>query len=348
MADPENLSLWQWLLVKDNSAVVRNYGFLVAAIIGFPFLIRRTCAASRSAKAALKQAGASARQSVIAAKQLEIAADQSIAEAFTRAITHLGDKKLEIRIGGIYALARIARDSKKDHWPIMEILTAFVRQNAPWKEGDKPEEKPSPPKPDIQTILTVLGRRERAHEKGQGRSLDLRNTDLGMADLKWALLQGADLQRAYLQGADLQGAFLQGAYLLEAYLLEADLHGAHLQGADLLGAHLQGAYLYGADLQGADLYGAYLERADLKWADLKRADLQEADLKRAHLQRADLKGADLQGADLEGAYLHGADLQGADLEGVDLSQVLGLTKEQIESAIRDDKTKLPDRLRPSE
>ena len=119
MADPENLSLWQWLLVKDNSDVVRNYGFLVAAIIGFPFLIQRTCAASRSAKAALKQAGASARQSVIAAKQLESAADQSIAEAFTRAITHLGDKKLEIRIGGIYALARIARDSKKDHSPAL-------------------------------------------------------------------------------------------------------------------------------------------------------------------------------------------------------------------------------------
>ena len=130
MADPENLSLWQWLLVmcqwllvKDNSEVVQNYGFLAVSIIGFRFLILRT-------KAALKRAEASARQS-------EIAADQSIAEAFTRAISHLGDEKLEIRIGGIYALERIARDSKKDHWTIMEILTAFVRQHAPWKEPPK-------------------------------------------------------------------------------------------------------------------------------------------------------------------------------------------------------------------
>ena len=276
MADPENLSLWQWLLVKDNSEVVRNYGFFaasIASIIGFPFLISRT-------KAALKRAEASARQS-------EIAADQSIAEAFTRAISHLGDEKLEIRIGGIYALARIARDSKKDHWTIMEILTAFVRQNAPWKEppkeSDKPEEKPSPPKPDIQTILTVLGRRERAHEKDQERSLDLRLTDLGMADLK---------------GADLKGADLLGAHL----------EWAHLQGAHLQGAHLKVAYLKGAYLQGAYLKGAYL-----RWADLE-----------------------------------GADLEGADLQGVDLSQVLGLTKEQIESADIDDETKLPDGLRPSE
>ena len=251
MADPENLSLWQWLLVKDNSAVVRNYGFLVAAIIGFPFLIRRTWAANRSATAALKQAEASAQQSKIAAKQSEIAADQSIAEAFTRAITHLGDKKLEIRIGGIYALARIARDSKKDHWPIMEILTAFVRQKAPWKEGDKPEEKPSPPKPDIQTILTVLGRRERAHEKGQERSLDLRNTDLGMADLKWALptsrgptSSGPTSRGPTSRGP--QGGLPQGADLPP---------GGRPPGgrpADLQGADLQGAYLQGADLLGAD------------------------------------------------------------------------------------------------
>ena len=129
--------MWQWLLIKDNSEVVRNLVILAVAAIGSRFLIWRTWAANKSATAALKQAEASAQQSEIAAKQSGIAADQSIAEAFTRAITHLGDEKLEIRIGGIYALARIARDSKKDHWPIMEILTAFVRQHAPWKEPER-------------------------------------------------------------------------------------------------------------------------------------------------------------------------------------------------------------------
>lgn len=39
-------------------------------------------------------------------------------------------------LSGIYALERIAQDSKKDHWPIMEILTAYVRENAQWKGDD--------------------------------------------------------------------------------------------------------------------------------------------------------------------------------------------------------------------
>ena len=37
----------------------------------------------------------------------------------------------EVRIGAIYALERIAQDSLRDHVPIMEILTAYIRQNAP-------------------------------------------------------------------------------------------------------------------------------------------------------------------------------------------------------------------------
>ena len=38
---------------------------------------------------------------------------------------------LEVRIGAIYALERIAQDSDRDHVQIMEILCAYIRQNAP-------------------------------------------------------------------------------------------------------------------------------------------------------------------------------------------------------------------------
>ena len=35
-----------------------------------------------------------------------------------------------MRIGGIYALERIARDSAKDHPTVMEVLTAFIREHS--------------------------------------------------------------------------------------------------------------------------------------------------------------------------------------------------------------------------
>jgi hypothetical protein len=55
-----------------------------------------------------------------------------ITERFTRAIDQLGSSELDIRLGGIYALERIARDSPDDHPQVMEVLTAYVREHAPW------------------------------------------------------------------------------------------------------------------------------------------------------------------------------------------------------------------------
>src|SRR5215203_1562443 len=65
-------------------------------------------------------------------RNLQLTQDRQITEHYTRAIEHLGSDKLEMRLGAIYALERIARDSERDHWPIMETLTTYVREHAPW------------------------------------------------------------------------------------------------------------------------------------------------------------------------------------------------------------------------
>ena len=191
-----------------------------------------------------------------------------------------GEKQLEIRLGGIYALERIARDSERDHWPVMEILTAYVREHAPGapirpKDTPPQQANPSskadestvegqPPKPatDIQAVLTVLGRRDRTYEKAEyGQRLDFRGTDLRGASLQFAQLQGAILWWAQLQGAYLVGAHLQRTDLSLAQLQGANLGDSQLQGADLQKARLEGANLGGAQLQGASLIGTQLERA---------------------------------------------------------------------------------------
>ncbi|MEL7000341.1 MAG: hypothetical protein AAFP68_18960, partial [Pseudomonadota bacterium] len=38
---------------------------------------------------------------------------------------------LEVRLGAIYALERIAQDSERDHITVMETLCAYIRENAP-------------------------------------------------------------------------------------------------------------------------------------------------------------------------------------------------------------------------
>ena len=72
-------------------------------------------------------------------------------DLFTRAIDQLGSEKLEVRLGGIYALERIARDSEKDHGPIMEVLVAFVRLHAPWPPV-KPAEAEKQPAESVKPV----------------------------------------------------------------------------------------------------------------------------------------------------------------------------------------------------
>src|SRR5262245_55839133 len=46
-----------------------------------------------------------------------------ITERFTKAIEQLGDKeRLMVRLGGIYALEQVAKDSDSHHWAVMEVL----------------------------------------------------------------------------------------------------------------------------------------------------------------------------------------------------------------------------------
>ena len=64
-------------------------------------------------------------------KDIEIASDGQVTERFTRAIEQLGSEPIEVKLGGIYALERIMKDSPRDHWTIVETLTAFVRHRCP-------------------------------------------------------------------------------------------------------------------------------------------------------------------------------------------------------------------------
>lgn len=185
---------------------------------------------------------------------LRISEEGQITGRFTKAIEQLGtaddaekkETKLAIRLGGIYALERIARDSEKDHWPIMQILTAFVREKSPWNpNGDIRDPMQIPT--DIQSVMSVLAWRKYLYMNGEGdkdKRLDLHNTDL-----RGLVLKGG----AHLEGANLDNAQLERSLLREIYLNEALLTNANLRYVDLFGAHLRGAVLTDADLEGADL-----------------------------------------------------------------------------------------------
>jgi hypothetical protein len=207
------------------------------------------------------------------ARTLWTTQEGQITDRFTKAIDQLGktgSENLAIQLGGIYALERIARDSERDHGPIMEVLTAYVREHAPWpakriladdlslvdrpsSEKDQPLRKPAA---DIQAILTVLGQRALTHEGGKYVSLDLRGTDLRGADLSTAHLEGANLEGSNLERANLQIVHLEQAFLLKTILKGADLTLAYLDGITCVETDLEGAKIEKASLKNAGLITA--------------------------------------------------------------------------------------------
>ena len=71
-------------------------------------------------------------------RTFELTEQGQVTDRYTKAIEQLGSDKLDVRIGGIYALERVARDSAKDHPTVMEVLTAFIREHSrePWPPSD--------------------------------------------------------------------------------------------------------------------------------------------------------------------------------------------------------------------
>jgi hypothetical protein len=66
--------------------------------------------------------------------QLALAEQGQITERFTRAIDQLdASRSLAVRLGGLYALERIARDSRNDRPTVAEVLCAYIR-TAPRQE----------------------------------------------------------------------------------------------------------------------------------------------------------------------------------------------------------------------
>ncbi|AKB33256.1 Pentapeptide repeat family protein [Methanosarcina siciliae HI350] len=279
----------------------------------------------------------------MARKSLEFAQEGQITERFTRAvdqlgaIDQLGNPAIEIRLGGIYALERIANESEKDYWPIMEILTAYIRKNS--STEDLRLSGQNKVSLDIQAILYVISRRKNCFNNGESIPLNLRgtclqNADIHSAHLEDANLEGANLNCANLEGANLNCANLEGANLYRinlnrAYIENANLYCAYLKEAYLNWTHFRDARLPEAHLEDANLYKTHIEGAILTDAYLEGSKLIEAHLEGARLQGARLQGVSLLDAHLEGAELEKTNFSGAHLEGANLKGAKNLTVDQL-------------------
>jgi uncharacterized protein YjbI with pentapeptide repeats len=269
------------------------------------------------------------RRVTAAEKTVAATIEGQVTERFTRAIDQLGavddagNKRLEVRLGGIYGLQQIAQDSDKFYWQIMEVLTAYIRMNAP-----APLPPPAPTAPtaegknflsQIRGVLTKRGTPKSAPSSAKSASYaappQRKRPSRVPPDIEAALLALAYRRNSYGQGEDRR-----------LDLRRTDLRGADLSQFDFGGAwfdhsRLEGATLGGGDFREADFSYCHLEGANLGDAHLEEAEFSFAyfdnttSLANAHLEGAGFYGAHLEGSRLYMAHLSGADFDSAHLEG---------------------------------
>ncbi len=181
---------------------------------------------------------------------------------------------IEVRIGAVLALERIAKENLDFHIQIMEILTAYVRLNAPAGPMNATLDLSERPRirEDIQLCITVLGRRSdlgKQQELAQKFRLnlsecDLRGADFSKGDFTAAIFTASNAEAALFAECTLRGALITRSQLSYADFFNANLTGADLQQSTIEIANtyalqhassIRGINLCGADISGIDYLG---------------------------------------------------------------------------------------------
>lgn len=259
------------------------------------------------------------RDGVLAARKLEAESYAKAAEAFAKAVDHLGSEKISIRMGAVLALEALGKSTPRLLSQAIEILCAYLREANPVQiknnnqdiSGALIERNRCPT--DIELIVSTISRLKDCDTEDK-ISIDLSFSDLRMINIPRANLKGANFSGSNLMGAVLVKADLRGSTLICTNLSASVLDGAWLEKADLGSANFQRTSLQNANLRGALMSLTKMEKAILRYSDLRRARLYEVDF-----NLADLSGANLTGSRIIRSEFGEANLTGANLIGVKIT-----------------------------
>jgi uncharacterized protein YjbI with pentapeptide repeats len=348
----------EWSEIADIEAAKVFFPTLIA-VIGGPVLIWRVITSHIQAKAAQHQAETSRHghyTDLFARAVEQLGATREVIETIElrmepplppeRQTVTTTEPNLEVRLGAIYSLERVARDSDCDHWPIMEVLCAYIRnpQNCghPSSRPNKADDARKwplsipPTRLDIQAAIKVIGRRDTRRIDYERRS-DLK-LDFRKANLQKAIFDGGDFSEtlfneAHLEGASFLTCKLRGGSFIETKLTAATLDNSNLQNANFFSAKLDNANLNYCSLESTNFRKAWLWQAIFGASKLHAANFDEstgnqvkftlADLTSASFRKARLKlsifeAATLENADFQFAEINGSNFKFANLDGTDL------------------------------
>jgi hypothetical protein len=190
--------------IKTAGTVVVGAGGGVALLL--------TARRQRSAEIALKQKDREqAHQERVAASAERDAVERRITELYTKAADQLGSEKAPVRLAGLYALVRVARNNADQRQTIADVLCAYLRMPYdPPGEPTDPAYRERVQEREVRlTAQRLLGQHLKAGEPTFWADIAL---DLTSATLINFDLTGCLVRRATFMGA----TFVGGAHFSSA------------------------------------------------------------------------------------------------------------------------------------
>ena len=253
---------------ESLSSTIRNLGLVGGGIIAIVLAVWRSLVAQKQAEAALQQASTALRQAETAQQGL-------LNDRYQKGAEMLGNDVLSVRLGGIYALQRLAEEHPEQyHIQIMRLFCAFVRHPTKY-DGAKTDEGQIGAKPgseenqcgstprlreDVQAVMQAIATRSTT-----GIALELEadfRLDFSHADLQELELWSGDLSLANFKNADLSGAKFVGTNLSEVYFIDVkspawmgnvNMSGAHFMRIENFAKMTIGGYLNVSGARFSDL-----------------------------------------------------------------------------------------------
>ncbi|WP_339690332.1 pentapeptide repeat-containing protein [Celeribacter baekdonensis] len=197
-------------------------------------------------------------------------------------IEDVTEPNIEVRVGAIFALERIAQDSLRDHVRIMEILCSYMLENSPGKSAvnlarpdnpnyvgnDKNVEIPRL-RTDIQVALTVIGRRtqqQRKYELKSGKGT------ISLSDCNFQNFAGTELN---FSGLDFSHSWLGSAIFTRCDFTECKFKNATLELGAMIECNLKDVDARAAVFDKRGFPGTSFEGANLFRASFNRAEIRE-------------------------------------------------------------------------
>jgi uncharacterized protein YjbI with pentapeptide repeats len=255
-------------------------------------------------------------------------------EQFSKASELLQSKDIAGRLSGIYLFEKIMNESAEYHWQVIELLTAYVRENRSLDEFLKKDtsqlsneeiicfyeivniyignniskseriKKTIPKCPvekDIQAILSVLGKRETKFE-----SVFINNNLENDSIVKYINLSNTYLFKANLTEGNFEWFDFSNSIINETICKKAKLNYSNFYNTRLQNAHFENS-----SFKHANCLGMHIENSHLEYADFENADCIGAHFEFANCHKVNFKNANCNSTRFNNAFCGEADFENA-------------------------------------